>query len=46
MADAGLRLSREHIARRGLEEFEHSLVFERRRIGDVEDCLRSGKRLS
>jgi hypothetical protein len=40
--DAGLRLGGEHIAGGSFEEFQHSLVFERRRIGKVHDHLRSG----
>ena len=46
VAHAGFRLSSEDVAGRSFEEFQGDLVFERRRIRDVHDHLRSGQCLS
>ena len=40
--DAGGGLRRVQVAPRGLEEFQHRLVLERGRIGEVDDDLRAG----
>src|SRR5262245_21197462 len=45
VADARCGLRREQVAAGGLEEFQHRLVFERRRIGEVDHHLRPGKDL-
>ena len=39
---AGLHLGGEHVAGGSFKEFQDGLVFERRRIRDVHDYLRSG----
>src|SRR3984885_3108407 len=46
MPDAGCGLRREKVALGSLEEFQHRLVFKRRRIGEVDHCLRAGQNLS
>src|SRR5215475_5369271 len=42
VTDAGGGLRREKVAARGLEEFQHRLVFKRGRIGEVDHYLRAG----
>ena len=44
MADVMLRLGREHVASRGLEERERRGVLERWRIGEIDDDARAGHR--
>src|SRR5262245_44980970 len=44
--NAGCGLCREKVAPGGLEEFQHRLVFPRRRVRQVNDNLSSGKRFS
>src|SRR5262249_18465726 len=43
--DARYGLRREKVAAGGLEEFQHRLVFERGRIGEVDHHLRAGQGL-
>ena len=45
MPDAGSCLRREKVAAGRLEELQHRLVFERRRIGEVDHHLRAGQGL-
>jgi hypothetical protein len=42
MPYAGFLLGGEQVAGGSFEEFQHRLVFERRRIGKIHDHLRSG----
>ncbi len=45
MPNTGCRLRRKKVAAGGLEEFQHRLVFEGGRIGEVDHHLRAGHRL-
>src|ERR1700735_4168639 len=46
MPNARRYLGREKVMFGSVEEFQHRLVFKRRRIGEVDHCLRGGQNLS